>query len=131
MNKVQTLELRCLLIGLGSLVGGVSCLISKRRRLATWPNTEATVDIVYTNKDGNQMLSVLFKDANNHSCRAEVKVIDAQNLGLGSVVSVAYDPVNSESAFLSDGWQIGLGVGAAIILGLILTSLSVWLYLNN
>jgi len=131
MTKIQIFDLRCLAVGVIALVGGVSTLVAKRRKLRNWPKAEATVNLVFHDKDGNLKLTVLFKDSADRSWRAVIGASDGQNLGLGSVVSVAYDPLNPESAIFADGWQIGLGVGAMIALGLICTFLAVWVFAHS
>ncbi len=102
------------LIIVGSISIGYGALdyAGKRLLLKTWIRTTGTVDNVRRDRDGNTTATVKYYGRNKEKLTCHVEVADDSALGLGSELSIAYNPKSTGQAFVTSRKDMNL---AAII----------------
>lgn len=118
------------ILGAASLAGGILALQKAHLRYKSWPRAEARVEGIRPDKNRDMQLVIVF-DAEGKTYRTTVGVGDSQPFGLGSAVTIGYDPVIPERTILADRKQISLAPGLLIAVGTILLGLALWLEFGN
>lgn len=115
----------CFAVGGPSLVWGIANYVSKRKRLRTW--TRATAVVENVGRDRNSVVVRLrYTDAANQSRRCSLELADGHSVGLGSEISIAYNPQAPDQAFIADRKDMRLGAICAVVLGAVLVAAGVY-----
>ena len=99
---------------------GVLHFFWRRHALRSWPKADGTVDGSRFDRDGNLIVTIVYSSASGESHRAIVG--GSSGLGLGSVVTVAYDPRDPNRALILGRGGVGAWTYLLIIVGCILVA---------
>ena len=104
--------------GAAFLAGGIAHLMRRKRMEKNWPRTEASVEGVNYDRDGNRVLTLVFEsgDRSKHG----VVATGSDTVGLGSVVTVAYAPNNPARATIIGRGGVSSWTYIMIIIGSLL-----------
>lgn len=117
--------IKCYLIGGAAIAISLVAHSKKKKRLASWTATIATVQNVRRAGDGDASVSVRFSDSNGKPHTASVKVADGDSVSLGAELDISYNPQNPDEAFVRESKDMKLSFYIPLVAGIVLLALGV------
>jgi len=120
-------------IGMGVISVGTSIwvYVDELSKLKTWEKTTGTVDSINLDKDGDRIAFIKYKDKNGVDRSFSSGISDADALGLGSDVQLAFDPSDPGATFISAPKHIRNGAIVGTVIGLALIAVGVYTLLDG
>lgn len=100
-----------------SISVGLYSYYRKRERLSRWVRVTAVVDNVRRDREGNTTATFKYSDKNGERRMCLLPIADAQSLGLGSEMALAYNPDVPDQAFVCDTKDMNITLIVSLLLG--------------
>ena len=104
-------------LGAASIGYGLWGFLAKKQRLKTWIPVMGVVDNIRRDRNGNVSVVVKYvtKDGGKQLCT--LPIANGDTVGLGSELTVAYNPIKPAESFIADKRDMNFAVIAAVVIG--------------
>ena len=91
--------------------------VEKRKRLKSWITTTAIVENVRRDRNGNVTIRVKYSDQSGTLQGCFLPFADGDRVGLGTEVSIAYNPCAPTQAFVADKKDMNITAIVSAVVG--------------